>query len=457
MTLLNSNSNSTRWRAKAAFAGIVVLFGFWIAAHRMASGAMRRAEAAVVALGSSLDPRQVVPALPADGQNAHQALEAARRWQRNDDQTLYRKLHNRLQREILKGGSRMTAEDVQLFRRAVEHYGPVLEILDSASSIDSARFEFDPDRPTFSQLPYLNATEHFADLLSARAQIALTEGRPATAWRDVRAIFRLAAWSSEEMPILVSQLMAYTAVGIATLEVHALLRGGAEPDAAEVAAVLAEARRPDLRAAFDLALEMERAEMVTWLHDENQGPGLIRSWFPGILPWLSARPLRPWLTFDLAFYAGAMTEFAADVGRPAFDRPAVAGYPGRLEAHYPVPAWAPLTRRLLNENLIHACNKRDDALASIDLMEIAFRLEEHRRSSGSYPPTLEGLGAIPVDPFSSKPYAYRQTASGAVLYSFGMDRDDDGGEPHPARSNGDWDKYQGDRVWFLSPATPTSR
>ena len=413
---------------------------------------MRQAGAKVVALGSSLDPRVVAPAFPLESDNAHQALESARRWLKSDDQVLYRKLHRRLQREILKGGARTTAEDLQLFRRAVDHYGPVLEILDSAGSIDSARLELDPDRPTFSQLPYLNATEHFADLLSARAQIAFVEGRPAAAWRDVRAIFRLAVWSSEEMPILVSQLMAYTAVGIGTLETHALLRG-AEPEAAEIAteiaAVLAEARRLDLRAASALAFEMERAEMVTFLRDKNQGPGLIRSWFPGIPSLLSTRLFRPWLTLDLAHYAGAMTKLAANCRRPAFDRPAVVGHPGRLEAHYPVPTWAPLTRGLLNEGLIKTCNKRDHALASLDLMEIAFRLEDHRRSSGSYPPTLEGLGVIPVDPFSGKPYAYRLTASGAMLYSFGMDRDDDGGEPHPNILNGDWDRYQGDLVWTL--------
>lgn len=144
-----------------------------------------------------------------------------------------------------------------------------------------------------------------------------------------------------------------------------------------------------------------------------------------------------------------MTELAADCRRPAFDRPAVVGHPGRLEAHYPVPAWAPLTRRLLNENLIEACIKRDYALASLDQMEIAFRLAEQRRSSGSYPPTLEGLGAIPIDPFSGEPYAYRLTASGAILYSFGMDRDDDGGEPHPRVGKDYWDRYQGDLVWFL--------
>lgn len=177
---------------------IVVLFGLGIAAHLVASDAMRRAEAKVVALGSSLDPRQIAPAIPIEGDNAHQALESARRLMKSDDKALYREVHYRLRPEILIGGARMTAEDLQLFRRAVDHYGPVLEILDSASSIDSARLELDPDRSTFSQLPYLNATEHFADLLGARAQIALAEGRPTAPWRDVRAIFRLAAWSSVE-------------------------------------------------------------------------------------------------------------------------------------------------------------------------------------------------------------------------------------------------------------------
>ena len=450
-------SNLWRRRAIVAVAGLIGFLALMIPAQWAADGAMRRAAAEVAASGSSLDPLLVAPVAPIEGDNASLALEAARLWQSGADLKLYREFHYRLQREILKHGDRTTAEDLELFRRTIDHYGPVLEFLDAAASTELARFEFDRNLPSASQLPYLNASEHFGDLLSGRAHIAFAEGRPADAWRDVRLMFRLAAWNAEEMPILVSQIMAYTVLDSAVLEANALLRGGVEPDAetaAEMAAALAEGRRLDLRATYDQALEMERAEMVTWLNGNEHGPALIREWFP-MRTWPQI-PLRPWRTFDLAHYARAMVEFMEVCRRPAYERPAVAGrhahlatHLDRAEDHYPVPAWAPLSRRLMSAGLVASCDRRDEALASLDMLEIALRLAEERQTTGSYPPTLEGLGEIPNDPFSGQPFVYRLSASGATLYSVGIDRDDDGGEPHPRFPNGDWNHYHGDRVWFL--------
>ncbi|MEM1181179.1 MAG: hypothetical protein AAGM22_22745 [Acidobacteriota bacterium] len=453
----NSNSIRSLRRSLVALLGLAVVSALAMAAQRASDDAMRRAAARVEAAGSSLDPRQIALDPPSAGGNAHPALEAARRWLKNDDQKLYREFHRRLQREILKRGDRMTPEDLELFRRAIDHYGPVFEILDAAASLDGASFDFDRHLPTGLQLPYLNASEHFGDLLSGRAHVAYAEGRPADAWRDVRMMFRLAAWKAREMPILVNQLMAYTVIDSAVLEAQALLRGGATPDAetvAEIQATLAEMRRADWRAHFDRALEMERAEMVTWLNDRKRGGELIRSWFP-VRVWPSI-PLRPWRTFDLAHYAEAMTDFMEVCRRPAFERPAVAGRYGHLETHlervedhYPVPRWAPLTRGLLNAGLVSSCDRRDEALASLDMMETALRLESHRQSTGAYPLTLEDLGDVPIDPFSGLSFVYRPTATGAVLYGVGINRVDDGGEPHPERSSGDWNHYHGDRVWLL--------
>ena len=459
MALEENKPKKHRWRRRliVALAGLIVLFALAIPAQWVADHAMRRAEAKVAVSGSSLDPRQVFPQVPFEGDNAHHALEAARRWQKSDDLKLYREFHFRLQREILKRGDRMTAEDLELFRRAVQHYAPVLEVLDAASSIEGARFEFDRDLPTASQLPYLNSSEHFGDLLSGRAHIAYAEGRPADAWRDVRLMFRLAAWNAEEMPTLVNQLIAYTVLDSAVLEAHALLRGGAElggETATEMAAALAEARRLDWRSVYDQALEMERAEMVTWLSGNQHGPDLIREWFP-VRTW-PLIPLRPWRTFDLAHYAEAMVDFMEACRAPAFERPAVAGRYSQLETHlesvethYPVPAWAVLSRRLMNAGLVSSCDRRDEALASLDMMDIALRLEERRQATGSYPESLESLGDVPMDPFSGQPFGYRLTEDGAMLYSVSINRDDDGGEPHPSRKNGDWNHYHGDRVWFL--------
>lgn len=417
-----------------------------LVALQLARVALQRAEERVVAEGSSLDPQDVLPKAGAPAENAHDALEAARQILKADDKKLYRRLHVRLQVEILTGGERPTEEDLELFRRAVDHYGPVLHILDAALAIERAHFDFDPKVPTFEQLPYLNATESFADLLCARAHIALAESRPADAWRDVRAMFRLAGWSSQEMPILVSQLMAFTAVRVATLEARALLRR-AVPDRDEMNLVLAEARRWDLQATFDVALEMERAEMVTWLLDGSWRERLLRDRFP---PWLLSPPLRPWLYWNLAFYSDAITKLSAECRKPGYERARVVGQEGRLEELYPVPRWATLARSLASENHFDACNKRDMTAVYVDQMEIAFRLEDYRRRHGTYPSSLDALAGIPtVDPFSGRPYMYRLTDKGAMVYSVGINRTDENGTPPPIRKNVALDRYAGDLVWHL--------
>lgn len=66
----------------------------------------------------------------------------------------------------------------------------------------------------------------------------------------------------------------------------------AVPSENEMHRILAEARRWDVEARFDLALEMERAEMVTWWLDDGVRRR-IRSGFPGVTPWLLSPMLRP--------------------------------------------------------------------------------------------------------------------------------------------------------------------
>ena len=53
--------------------------------------------------------------------------------------------------------------------------------------------------------------------------------------------------------------------------------------------------------------------------------------------------------------------------------------------------------------------ERDALVATLDLMEIALRLEEHRHETGCYPESLDPLAGIPaVDPWSGEPYRYRR-------------------------------------------------
>ncbi len=70
-----------------------------------------------------------------------------------------------------------------------------------------------------------------------------------------------------------------------------------------------------------------------------------------------------------------------------------------------------------------------------DAMLTVIALELHRRREGHYPEMLEQLTpsplpAVPLDRFTGKPLCYRLIDGQPLVYSTGMDRDDDGGRPH---------------------------
>jgi hypothetical protein len=65
---------------------------------------------------------------------------------------------------------------------------------------------------------------------------------------------------------------------------------------------------------------------------------------------------------------------------------------------------------------------------------VAIALEQHRRKHGGYPATLadidaEFLPSIPPDRFDGQPIKYALRDGRPLLYSVGVDRDDDGGRP----------------------------
>lgn len=67
-----------------------------------------------------------------------------------------------------------------------------------------------------------------------------------------------------------------------------------------------------------------------------------------------------------------------------------------------------------------------------DLMRVAFASERFRLKNESYPTRLDDLvpdylAVNPTDRLNQKPFSYRTTSQGFVVYSFGYDGEDDGG------------------------------
>jgi hypothetical protein len=61
-------------------------------------------------------------------------------------------------------------------------------------------------------------------------------------------------------------------------------------------------------------------------------------------------------------------------------------------------------------------------------------LDAHYIENGAYPESLEtiavGLGGVlPLDPFTGEDYKYQPSENGFLLYSLGVDQEDNGGQP----------------------------
>lgn len=104
---------------------------------------------------------------------------------------------------------------------------------------------------------------------------------------------------------------------------------------------------------------------------------------------------------------------------------------------------------------------------TLNALAAAIAIELYRRDKGQYPETLEDLlsetylDRLPEDAFSGKPLFYRKQAEGFILYSVGIDGQDDGGCPAICKNCGDHLTDWGDGPVFrpgspkeLDPADP---
>ncbi|HHN77741.1 MAG TPA: hypothetical protein ENK11_03570 [Phycisphaerales bacterium] len=105
----------------------------------------------------------------------------------------------------------------------------------------------------------------------------------------------------------------------------------------------------------------------------------------------------------------------------------------------------------------------------IGAVRVAIALERSRLAEGAWPASLDALvpaylDSIPVDPFTDGPLRYALGEGGPVVYSVGMDREDDGGRASPKAwrfvsvdhvedyLKNDVEAFGGDWVLFPKPA-----
>jgi len=272
--------------------------------------------------------------------------------------------------------------------------------------------------------------------MSAKARLCTMDGDLDGALRWIDVIFRMADHASQG----VTYNDQLNADGIQRSGLSQLERtlSEATPSAEATQELLDHLERLDVKQWSDRALQGERAKGID-LYEElrhpvhGYDPAARSAEFPNMRLIYSYRfeVCRPLYNADLSTYLTRMDELV----RRAAQVPA---RPETPHARAPRNHW-PFGLKLDQIRAVdlfytsrYLPRMRDVAIMENDIGRVAVALTLYKIEHGEYPATLGELQAtleweLPQDFFAGAPMNYQRQGDGFLLYSFGVDRDDDGG------------------------------
>lgn len=304
-------------------------------------------------------------------------------------------------------------------------------------------------------LPQLGDFRNMTRLLRVDALRAAEIGDAARVAADIEAMAGLGRHAREH-PIVISHLVAHAIGTLTSRTVHEIIRGspGALDDESlvRIDAAIASAFTGD-RTALDLTGERYFfLDTIQRLYtDDGHGDGRVTA------SGLAALTDRQLVSTDLGIPAGRvavgfMSLFS--MGRAELTAEVNQMY-DEIEAYAATPMWergsaaheaelamtyadrSPLDiGEMMISMLMPALSKAalvtDQARAEADAARLHAALERHRLAAGRWPSSLDELAphmlpSPPLDPYTGDPLRYVLTDAGPLIYSVGVDREDDGG------------------------------
>lgn len=262
-------------------------------------------------------------------------------------------------------------------------------------------------------------------------------------------------------PWLISQLIRIAGVAITVGAAERTLAWGGGFDDAKLAEVDAAFAKESAEPRLLYGLRGERAmfyriceNIDSGAFDAEKAIDLNHSSFPTPLTLY----VRSQLPNEQAVGLEMFNRLIAAAGRPAGKerQAALAATEAEFDRMVVKRRVGPVPRHLLLGLLMPAVSKVSEAdtrtVANLNAARVAIACERHRQRTGAYPDTLdelpkELLPEVPTDPFSGKSILYKKLADGAVAYSTGGDRTDDGAvklDPKTEKGND-----LGFRLWTL--------
>ena len=302
--------------------------------------------------------------------------------------------------------------------------------------------KLDPLTSTLVFLKYTGNLRQLARLFAAQGQVASADGRVEEAVQSCLVGLRIAAHVSRE-PVLEVSRTGNSMQAIILRALTRVLKEHRVPPAL-CALVSTQLGKIDVESPLRRALFTLRVEGLTTLDYFQRRPSEVEDEEPNrlIARLYMSRIGVPLRRSERVYYLRLMDRLITLSRRPyrevhsqLDDIEATADYPPRgylLMALVFIPPSAAITR--------------DNAQTLINGVRIILALKAYQAAYGAYPDSLaalrkypRGAGAapergsriqrwpLPDDPFSGKPFVYRRQGAGFILYSWGENLKDDGG------------------------------
>ena len=299
----------------------------------------------------------------------------------------------------------------------------------------------DPD-PFNTLVPELQRHREAFSLFNDYATVEAYFGRGDEALRAAAASLHLCQASLSTEPTMIAQLVRIAGCAIAAKSAQRTL-AWCEPneELVPLQAAFAEAAALD---GLSGAVRGERAGVLR-IHANVRSGALPADYIDKFGVGVGPAPAYPWVARVLRRFKGTgrnptrdeaeslrvMNEFVAAV---RLDGPA-----RRAACAAVKPRADSAAATALTPSVVRVVAADDLARASLRCASVALACERYRRQFGRFPASLAEipasiLPAIPTDPFSGAPLAYRPLPDGAVVYTVGPDKAFVGGQPHdPAK------------------------
>jgi hypothetical protein len=326
-------------------------------------------------------------------------------------------------------------------------------LLEQGSKRPVARFPVDWEHPAQALFPHLARVRNATRFLCAKAVVDTRHGRAGDALQDLAISIRMSNHISAE-PTIIAQYFRVACISIVAAALPQVM-AAPPPTAAESRAFYDLLSKVDIMGPWVRSMEGERTfglSVFDELRHARSGEfayGLLGGWVQpeattGVLErflmwagrvaltraWPLTRILwQPFLRLDEVQYLRHMQVLVALAGKSYEQN--VKGQQ-RLEKEKARLPWYAVVTNTLAPIFTRATQARDEARATVGVMQAALALRDYQIQHGSYPASLSDLRAaggwaIPHDPFSGKPFLYRREGAGYLVYSVGPDLKDDGG------------------------------